>query len=145
MTRLFPPRFAWLLLAGSLLLGCVSTFAKMMDQGDQLAAQGRWDEAASYYEQAVGIDPDDPEAQAKLKQARAAQARARLDRGHALMAEGKTREALRPLFEATQLDAGNPEARQAFDQAKSQVLAQAQKELAAGQARSALGAARDVL
>lgn len=145
MLRLSFARLGWLVLAGSLLVGCVSTFSRMMEQGDALAAQGRWDEAASYYESAVALEPGDAEARAKLQQARSGQARQRLAQGQALMAQGKTREALRPLHEATRLDPANAEARDAFEQDKKQVLDRADKDLASGQAREALAAARDVL
>jgi tetratricopeptide (TPR) repeat protein len=137
-------RAGWVLL-GALLLGCVSTFAKMIEQGDALATQGRWDEAASYYERAVKLDPDDLEAQGKLKQARMAQARDRLATGQALLAQGKAREALKPLFEATRFDPTHADARRAFAEAKVKVLARAEADLAAGSPRSAHALARDVL
>ena len=144
MKRL-PRLLAWCLLAALLLCSCVSTFAKMIEQGDSAAAQGRWDEAASYYERAVQIDPKDSEAQGKLKQARMGQARDRLATGQGLLTQGKAREALRPLFEATQLDPSNADAGRAFGQARTTVLEQAKAALAAGNPRLANALARDVL
>jgi len=134
-----------LVIVGSALIGCGSSFARMLKQGDQAAAQGRLDEAASFYQQAVQIDPSNPEAQAKLLQTRIALSRLRLTQGQTLLSQGKAREALRPLYEATQLDPASAETRQSFEQARAQVLAQAQTELTAGRARAALGLAREVL
>jgi tetratricopeptide (TPR) repeat protein len=139
------PARACLVLLAALWLGCVSSFAKMIEQGDALATQGRWDEAASYYERAVQLEPGDGEAQGKLKQARMGQARDRLATGQGLLRQGKAREALKPLFEATRFDPTNADAGRAFAEAKAKVLAEAEGALAAGNPRGAHALARDVL
>ncbi len=131
---------AWLALAG-----CSTVYSRTIDQGDEAAALGKWDDAATYYQHAADIEPEEKEAQGKLKNAHKHQALERLRVGKAALANGHGREALKPLFEAQNLDPTNAEARQAFTEACAAVIAEARKELDAGNLRQSLLVVRDVL
>ena len=131
--------------ATSLLVGCSSLYSRSLDHGDEMAALGRWDEAASLYERAARLEPDEPEARNKLGNARKHQAHDRVVLGRSLLSSGRPREALRPLTRAVHLDPESAEAKATLAEARSTVVGQAQKELDAGNTRQALLVAREVL
>lgn len=128
-----------------LVAGCSSLFSRSIDRGDELAALGRWDDAASQYERATRLDPEDADARAKLAEARRHQASERVARGEDLLAHGKPREALRPFLEATRLDPSSRPARDALERARALSVQEARRELDAGNTRQALLEAREIL
>jgi tetratricopeptide (TPR) repeat protein len=128
-----------------LLMSCRTAFGDAMQRGDELAALGRWDEAAMAYERAASLDPGDEEAQLKLGNARRKQAEARTRRGEELLAAGRPRDALVPLSEAVQLDPSSRRAAEGLARAKEEVLALAEQGFARSEFKAAFELARAVL
>lgn len=126
-------------------MGCSSLYSRSLDRGDQMAALGRWDEAALLYERAVRVEPEEAEARAKLHAAHQHQAHDRVVQGRALLTAGRPREALKPLVTAARIDPESTEAKTALEEARAAIVGQARKELDAGNTRQALLVAREVL
>src|SRR5260221_8638731 len=124
-------RLASILALSLALGGCSPLYSRTIDQGDEAASIGRWDDAAMYYERATKLEPDEKEGQTKLRSAHRHQATERLRLGKAALANGKAREALKPLFEATKLDPENAEAKQTLADARAAVITESKKELQA--------------
>jgi tetratricopeptide (TPR) repeat protein len=128
-----------------LLMSCRTAFGDAMQRGDELAALGKWDEAAMAYERAASLEPGDEEAQLKLLNARRKQAEARTRRGEELLAAGRPRDALVPFSEAVQLDPSSRRAADGLTRAKDEVLALAEQGFAKSEFKSAFELARAVL
>lgn len=126
-------------------VGCGGAFRDAMDRGDSLASAGNWDAAAEAYAQAVQIDPEDEEAQEKLRHAKRTQAALRVQKGQALLAAGKAREAMVPFHEASKIDPSNRDAQSGYAKAKAVVLADAETALAQGRFKEAFDLARHIL
>jgi len=133
------------LLLSAALVACSGAFGRAMDRGDQAAAAGHWDEAASAYKEALRLDPDDEEARAKLTRAKKGQAGERIAKGKELMAGGHPAEALQPFFDAMKLDPKNPGGKQGFEDAKAQVIGLAKAALDADKNKEGFKLARAVL
>lgn len=138
-------RFLSVLLLSVALSGCNQAFHDAMQRGDDYAAVGDWDRAADAYQEALGHDPEDEDAQIKFRQARRQQARVRVARGIALLESGNARDALLPFFDATKLDPMSVDARRGFYQAKQVVIAQGHNALDAGRFKEAFSLARALL
>ena len=134
-----------LLWAVLFVLGCRSAFGDALERGDQMAALGRWDEAAAAYERAVSLEPGDEEANLKLKNAKRQQAQARVEKGNELLKAGKARDALVPFSEAVQLDRESAAAREGLERAKLEVVRQAEEAMGAARFKDAFDLARAVL
>lgn len=139
------PRPLFGLVLALLLTACRSAFGDAMERGDQMAALGRWDEAAAEYERAASLEPGDEEAQLKLINAKRQQAAARVRKGNELLAAGKAKEALVPFSEAVRLDPASAEAKLGLEQAKAAVVSQAEAALSGGEFKRAFELARAVL
>lgn len=138
-------RFLSVVFLALALSGCNQAFHDAMQRGDDFAAVGDWDRAAESYQEALGYDPEDEDAQLKLLFARRQQARVRVARGLALLDAGNAREALVPLFDATRLDPRSLDAQRGFAQARQAVLGQGAGALEAGQFKEAFSLARALL
>lgn len=97
-----------------------------------------WDKAAAEYEAAVKLEPENPEASIKLKEARRRQSGERLARGKSLLQRGELEQALEVLQQAARFDPEGVEAQTALSEANAQVLRKAEELLAADDARKAL-------
>lgn len=126
-------------------LACNTAFRDAMRRGDDLAATGQWDAAALAYEEAVSLDPDDPDAQLALAGARRQQSKLRVARGYALLQAGDAKGALGPFSEATRLDPANGRAHEGLATAKQAVVAQAEVALAEGRFKASYELSRAVL
>lgn len=73
---------------------CGGAYSDAIKRGDRYAAAGKWAEAEAEYQRAMKLDPDDPEAQLKLEELRARQARSKLEHARALEARGELAAAL---------------------------------------------------
>lgn len=112
--------------------GCGGAYGEAIARGDKFAEGGLWDKAAAEYEAAIKLDPNDPEAQVKLKEARRKQAGERLERGRALLRRGELAAGLAVIQEAARLDPDSTEAQKALTDANDAVLEEAEKLLADG-------------
>jgi tetratricopeptide (TPR) repeat protein len=109
------------------LLGCGGAYAEAIARGNQFADAAQWDEAAAAYEEAMRIDPEDPEAKIKLKEVRRKQSAERLQRAKALEARGELAQALAMVQQAAKFDDSNVEAQKALTRITEAVLDKAQK------------------
>lgn len=118
-------------------LSCGGAYADAIAQGDKYAEAGMWDEAAAAYEQAMKIDPGDPEAKIKLQQARKQQAADRLRRAEELEKRGELVAALGLAQEAVRLDKSNTQAQRALNRIADAALDRAEEFLKTGKERQA--------
>lgn len=121
-----------------LVVGCGGAYGAAIARGDDFAKAGLWDKAAAEYEAAMRLDPSEPEAQIKLKEARRKMSGERLSKGRALMARGEIAAGLAAIQEAAKLDADSVEAQKALTDANAQALARAEELLGADEGRKAL-------
>ncbi|HHH11880.1 MAG TPA: tetratricopeptide repeat protein, partial [Sorangium sp.] len=87
-------RFTAPLLLTAFLVGCVGAYAKAVQRGDSFAAAGDWAAAVAAYEEAVQLDPTDPEAKIKIKAVRKRQSAQYLSKATALEQRGELANAL---------------------------------------------------
>jgi tetratricopeptide (TPR) repeat protein len=112
---------AWILSATLVMstLGCGAAFRNAMRHGDAYARQGNWDAAAESYATAVDLDPDSPEARAKLVDARRRQAALRVERSRWHLGRGEFGMATWAAREAMMLDRESVDARTAYENARN--------------------------
>ena len=112
--------FTWtrLLLVSALLMGMVPLDASAA-QGDKQYKAGRkaeirknYDEALRLYDEAVGLNPTNPQFLLGQSRVRFQAGVAHVDKGHKLQAQGKLQEALAEFQRATEIDPSNPSATQ---------------------------------
>jgi tetratricopeptide (TPR) repeat protein len=124
-------------LLASLALSCGGAYAAAIARGDNFASSGMWDEAAAAYEEAMRIDPNDPEAAIKLKEARHSQAADRLKRAEALEKRGELVSALGLVQEAAKFDPNNTDAQRALTRINDAALDRAEQLVADGKEKEA--------
>ncbi len=134
--RLLRQLFAPLLLAAAL-AACGGAYADAIAKGDKYAEAAQWAEAAAAYQQAIKIDPNDPEAKIKLKEVRRKQAAALLNRALAMEKRGEVVAALALIQEAADFDPDNVDAQRALTRVTNAVLDKADKLFKDGQLRKA--------
>lgn len=120
-----------------LLTACGGAFADAMQRGDDFAAAKLWDDAASAYQEALKLEPDNRDALIKLKQTKKEQATERLARAEALEQRGELVAALGLVQEAVDLDGKNPAAQHALTRMNRAALAKAQAFVEEGKLRRA--------
>ncbi len=118
-----------LLVAATLaaLVACGGAHGAAMDRGDKYAEAGMWEKAAAEYEQALRLDPDDPDTAIKLKNARAKISADRLARGRSLMERGEVESGLAAIQDAARLDPDSAAAQRALTDANRAALARAEE------------------
>ncbi len=123
-------RFLPLLLLTAALAACGGASGAALDRGDKYAEAGLWDKAAAEYEQALKLDPNNADAQIKLKKVRAKMSAERLVRGRSLIQRGEIEQGLAAIQVAARLDPESPEAQKALTDANAAALARAEELLA---------------
>ena len=124
-------------LLASVALGCGGAYADAIARGDNFAGTGMWDEAAAAYEEAMRIDPNDPEAAIKLKEARRSQAADRLKRAEALEKRGELVSALGLVQEAVKFDPSNTDAQRSLTRINDAALDRAEQLVSDGKEKEA--------
>ena len=124
-------------LLASVALGCGGAYADAIARGDNFAGTGMWDEAAAAYEEAMRIDPNDPEAAIKLKEARRSQAADRLKRAEALEKRGEIVSALGLVQEAVKFDPSNTDAQRSLTRINDAALDRAEQLVSDGKEKEA--------
>ncbi len=135
--RSAPRRTLFSLFFALWLAGCGGAYGEAIARGDKFAEGGMWDKAAAEYEAATKLDPSDPEAQIKLKEARRKQAGERLERGRALLRRGEIAAGLAVIQEAAALDPESTEAQKALTDANDAALDEAEKLIDGGDGKKA--------
>ncbi len=130
-------RFITMLVVALALLSCGGAYADAIARGDKFADAGQWDEAASAYEKAAKLDPNDPEARIKLKEVRRRQATERLERAAALEQRGELAKALALIQEAVRFDSESVDGQRALTRVTDAVLEKAEKLFENGKLRKA--------
>ncbi|RLB56201.1 MAG: hypothetical protein DRI90_18850, partial [Deltaproteobacteria bacterium] len=130
-------RFIAALVVALALLSCGGAYADAIARGDKFADAGQWDEAASAYEKAAKLDPNDPEARIKLKEVRRRQATERLERAAALEQRGELAKALALIQEAVRFDSESVDGQRALTRVTDAVLEKAEKLFENGKLRKA--------
>jgi tetratricopeptide (TPR) repeat protein len=131
------PAFSFALLLALSLAACAGAYGEFVGRGDKFAEAGLWDKAATEYEAAAKLDPQKPEAQIKLKDAKRRQSGERLAKGRALLARGELAVGLAAIQDAASLDPDGVEAQKALSDANAAVLAKARELLDAGEGKKA--------
>jgi len=127
------------------LAACGSAFKDAVNRGDQFAQAAMWDKAATEYQSALKLEPDNTDVQIKLRTAMQKQSGERLVRGKALMARGEIEGGLAVLQEAAKLDPQSTEAQRALDEANQAALRKAEELLATPEATHAFDLTQLVL
>ena len=123
-------RFAPVLFLAAALAACGGASGAALDRGDKYAEAGLWDKAAAEYEQALKLDPNNADAQIKLKQVRGKMSAERLVRGKSLIQRGEIEQGLAAIQEAARLDPESAQAQKALTDANAAALARAEELLA---------------
>jgi tetratricopeptide (TPR) repeat protein len=121
----------------AVLLACGGAYADAIARGDKFAEAGQYDEAAAAYEEAMRIDPQDPDARIKLKEVRRKQSAERLKRAEALEERGELANALTLVQEAARFDPDSAAAQKALSRITNKVLDKAEELYAADKLREA--------
>jgi tetratricopeptide (TPR) repeat protein len=127
------------------LAACGGAFGDAIKRGDQYAQAGMWDQAAAEYQAAQRLEPDNPDATIKLRQAQQRQSGDRLARGRSLLARGEVEAGLAVIQEAARLDPASTEAQRALDDAIQATLRRADELLATPDAHKAFDLTQLVL
>ena len=114
-----------------LLAGCASFYAPDTTLADRLMEEGRWEEAAAAYQQALKDDPFNPTLQAKVSAARGRAAAGYRKQGRAALKERNLPQAIESFKRAVTLEPSNPEHQAALAEALR--FKDAQDRLAVGQ------------
>lgn len=120
------------ILVGSLLLvGCASFYASDTTSADRFMEEGRWEEAAAAYQEALKDDPFNPAIQAKLNAAKGRVAAVYSERGRAALKGRNLPQAIEAFKRALSLDPTNADHQTALAQALR--YKEAQERLVVGQ------------
>jgi tetratricopeptide (TPR) repeat protein len=85
------------------LSGCLGSFGRALESGDAYARSGQWDYAVSEYERAARLEPERPEAKARLAHARKMQLEVRTRAADELLARGDELGAFAALHDASRI------------------------------------------